>query len=192
MSTQPQTPDSLDALLAAQPIQPRHDFTRVTLERIRAEASQPDPLDALIDDCLSKQTLDPSAGFAGRVQRTLRAKEDSDRKILGFPSWVAALGGIAALFVAGVIAFGSMIRLATDHQRQAQAHPATGEAQIAMLSTERAPGIHGLAASTGAEAVNGAPDFPELEELLMMEAAFRDVATITDNHGWQTLALLSH
>jgi hypothetical protein len=188
MSTQPQSPDFLDELFTARSIEPRGDFVSETLGRIKLEAQYSEELDDLVDTHLGVMPIEPDANFADRVQRALKAeKEEPDRKILGFPSWVVALGSIAALFVAGVIAFGSMIRQASEVYNRVPQGSSTLIASATALPEESVVAVASAAAPNGASVL----EHPDLEELLLMEAALRDVAMITDSHGWQTLALLS-
>ncbi|WP_309385555.1 hypothetical protein [Cerasicoccus frondis] len=122
MKPEPNSPDPLDALFKSQPVKPPADFAERTLARLEDElAARPDPsaLDDELDALLAAQPLQPRANLADRVLAELdaeTAKEPQDNKVVGFPSWVVALGSIAALMVLGMFSFIMLF----DHAKQQQ------------------------------------------------------------------------
>lgn len=96
-------PDPLDELLASQPVKPKSDFAERTLARLRDEEAA---VETGLDMLLAAQPVKPAADFADRVIAGLEPSEASgDDKVVGFPSWVIAVGSIAALMVLGMFSF---------------------------------------------------------------------------------------
>ncbi|WP_309397203.1 hypothetical protein [Cerasicoccus maritimus] len=106
--------DPLDTLFANQPVKPTKDFAERTLARLEQELTeQPEAsaCDAELDALLESQPLKPRGDLADRVLAELGAEaakptaEPEDNKVVGFPSWVVAIGSIAALMVLGMFSF---------------------------------------------------------------------------------------
>ncbi|WP_269539476.1 hypothetical protein [Cerasicoccus fimbriatus] len=111
MKPDDQPTDPLDALLSRQPVKPKADFAERTLARLDKElAERPEAaaFDAELDALLAAQPLKPSAELTDKVLAEISADQTAqpeENKIIGFPSWVVALGSIAALMVLGMFSF---------------------------------------------------------------------------------------
>ncbi|GHB96849.1 hypothetical protein [Cerasicoccus arenae] len=124
--------DPLDQLLASQPVTPAPDFAARTLARLMAEETAQkgggEAFDAELDELLAMQPIAPSGQLADRVLAELNAKEvtqpEDDNKVVGFPSWVVAIGGIAAAMVIGMFCFITLFKYA-DHQRSSETFAST-------------------------------------------------------------------
>jgi len=122
MSHQPNSPDPLDALIAASPAEPGPDLVDRTLERLANEKLSLDEtaFEAELDAMLESQDAIVGEGFALRV---VAAVEEShpheDDRVVGLPSWVVAIGSIAALMVLGMFSFIALFDLAVGQKSAA-------------------------------------------------------------------------
>lgn len=102
--------DPLDELLGKRPIQPSPGFTDKTLDRIKAEGDgvlSEAEFDRRLDAWLAAKPVTPGESFTGQViaaATTAKIDPETD-KVVGFPSWVVTLGGLAAALVIGALAF---------------------------------------------------------------------------------------
>ncbi|MGE9294878.1 MAG: hypothetical protein ACQKBV_01110 [Puniceicoccales bacterium] len=195
MKESPDSQDPLDELFAAVPQAPRKGFADRTLARLEREGQGlgEDGLDAEIDSMLAAQEVVASEGFASRVITALDMPEaevneaDSSDKVVGFPSWVVAMGGIAALMVLGMFSFIYLFQFAADQksardQRFAEQSPpavqvVAPEADTAMLAA--APALD-VALPEEAEVL-------DYESVLAMDDALADAMLLADS---ETLSAL--
>ncbi|MEM9227927.1 MAG: hypothetical protein AAGA45_08150, partial [Verrucomicrobiota bacterium] len=126
----------LDALLSGQPISPREGFTERTLARIQEEADKPaTDLDQELDNLLAAQPLQPQLSESV-LQRVQEPEEIPGGRILGLPSWVATVGGMAAALAIGAMAFIALFQYAYQQNELAkEARPDT-ETQLASNTAE--------------------------------------------------------
>lgn len=202
-----QSPDeadkAIDAFFQKKPAQPAQaDFLAKTLQAIehsREEATlermTEDDLETAMDDWLSAETVSARPTFAAEVcQKAIAGKEESPQddkspKILGFPSWVVTLGGLAAAVVFGMAAFIALFEQAyEDNAKRAVASIAEESAPAIALSSQPVP-IDTVAASGGLELTTGTV-LSEIETLLMMNDALYEVAALTDESTLQAAYLL--
>ncbi len=179
--------DPLDALLAARPVEPSRDFADRVLARMRDD----DVMDTALDEHLSAQPLVASPEFTDQVMSAIEA--ESSHKVLGFPSWVVALGSIAALLVAGMLAFVMLFQKgASDaQQRISQGITAVEPAPVEVAAIEIVP-EPATSAIAEVPATATLAGMSEWEELLVMQDALADIADLSDQSDWQTVALLAN
>ncbi|MEO0795194.1 MAG: hypothetical protein AAFX93_08540 [Verrucomicrobiota bacterium] len=122
MKTPDQNPDPLDELFAARLPKPSKDLADRTLDRLEAESDRLDEaaFDEELDFMLESQEVVPSQGFADQVVAAAVAdsSEPEDDKVVGFPSWTIAIGGIAAAMVLGIFSFVTLFDYAKDQRAQ--------------------------------------------------------------------------
>lgn len=175
--------DPLDELLASKPIRPSPGFS----DKVMHALAQPDALDGLLDRNLSEQSLEPGTAFTERVLAEMQA--EPDHKVIGFPSWVVAIGSIAALLVAGALAFAALFTKGWEDARE--------QSRVAS-STKITEQEEPLASTLGTLPTDQAhispvvafADMSEWEELLVMQATLEDIAALDEQQGWETVALL--
>jgi hypothetical protein len=193
MKHEPTGKDPLERLLGSQPVQPSPGFTEQTLARLRAEGTGPlseEEFDRRLDAWLADMPLEPGRTFAVSVME--EARRPQERRLLGLPAWVSALGGIAAVIAIGAFAAVSVL---TD----------TGSPQptVATLDTSRPTTAVAtpLAAQPSAPGeLDNAPDFlfvasadnrsDNLSDLILMQDALFEVAALSDQTTIEALDLL--
>ncbi|MEM8550407.1 MAG: hypothetical protein AAGF10_06415 [Verrucomicrobiota bacterium] len=126
----------LDALLSGQTVSPRERFTERTLARIREDADKPAAgLDQELDALLEAQPLEPQL-TESVLQAAKHPEEAPSGRILGLPSWVATVGGMAAAVAIGAMAFIALFQYAYQQNELAENAPPADETPLAAETDE--------------------------------------------------------
>lgn len=207
MKPQDHNPDPLDELLAKQPVQPSDDFADRTLARLREEdaaQSHESALEEDLDALLGAQPVKPAADFADRVIAQLEpqgdASEPEQDKVVGFPSWVIAMGSIAALMVLGMFSFITLFDYAADQKgagapQIADNTPAANDAAQPSVDHVAAPVTEDSALNEDvlvAESMTPAPLVPsaevvEYETVISLDETLDDALLLADVETLNTL-----
>lgn len=203
MNPSDQNPDPLDALFQAQPVKPSADFAERTLARLREEAASPDVWDEELDALLASQPVLAKADVADRVIAALADEapgvEPDDNKVVGFPSWAVAIGGIAALMVLGVFSFITLFKHA-EHQKQvgnvgplAHHDPVVEIAPVVdIIETPEAPVLQAetvmaAASDESLEVISDRIEIHDYEVVMTLDESLEDVLILADLDTLNTL-----
>lgn len=195
----PQPPhDPLDELLAAQPVKPSPGFAERILARLqKAEdeeldsAFPDDELDAMLQD----QPIRPSADFADRVMAQLEPAvgihESEEDKVVGFPSWVIAMGSIAALMVLGMFSFITLFNYAEtqkeDHRTVAQQTTTPAMDSVSSSGTSEVPVSVASQEGLATGEMTMLPGLVEYETVLTLDETLDDALILADLETLNTL-----
>jgi hypothetical protein len=207
----------VDAQLARRPIEPSRDRTEAILERVRAETAAGEPEDT-VDALLAERPLRPAEDLTERILARVRseaespvearettgarpegsphtARADNGGKVVGFPSWIAALGSLAAALIIGMAAFMWLFFGANPAQERGgpqvaeeapTAEGSTGTTAGAPAGEPDAGGASGRLAAADPLLSDRMTDLMALEEELYAVAALLDD---TDLQGLDTATL---
>jgi len=197
------TPD-IDALLRRQPIEPSEDFVQNTLVKQRGAKESATDIDNALDHLLARQIIDPAADFTDRVFTTARSQTQTPT-IMGLPSWVFALGTMAATLAAMMIAFTWMFNRGIADNQALLASRSTAvstppDKKVIDPTTAPPPVSLETDALQVAEAASflrsddriSTAEIEIIDEWLAMDEALLELSNLSeDNSVWESLALLS-
>jgi len=180
MNPPPNNDDSLDELLASTPVKPPADFSERVLARLNGEPEVPSEaaFEHELDALLESREVVPGEGFANRALAAAMAGDREDDTVIGLPSWVVAMGGIAALLILGMVSFIALFDFAAKQSPGPSV--AAQDVQSADPSRAVATGAELMEPSTApAQVPVGAA--PELSDAAALEVVeFESVLTMDD------------